>query len=226
MAQRPIFLTHARDALVDEVPLTIKWNSGFSASQKKKNVLALHEAAREYDNAHRLKTHPLEISTKSETALGRKLSAFNLLIELPDGRRTSVECAYQGSKAFERGGPFTDIYDVSSIEAKRDNRLRESGALTHFAFFGEQWQLHPQTAFYDWLYISALSQSDMGDEILAFSGFTDIEFNPNKSFNCQARAVAMFVSLIKRDGKVNLTPEDFVRYYDCNSGRSQQLSML
>jgi hypothetical protein len=30
-------------------------------------------------------------------------------------------------------------------------------------------------------------------------GFTDIEFNPEKSVNCQARSCAFFVALEKRD---------------------------
>ena len=36
-----------------------------------------------------------------------------------------------------------------------------------------------------------------------FKAFTDIAFNPKKSFNCQARSAAIFVSLINRGCKVN-----------------------
>ncbi len=32
---------------------------------------------------------------------------------------------------------------------------------------------------------------------MAFDVFTDIEFNPQKSFNCQARSVAIAVTLLK-----------------------------
>lgn len=38
-------------------------------------------------------------------------------------------------------------------------------------------------------------------EILKFKAFTDITFNPKKSFNCQARSVAMFVSLWNSKGE-------------------------
>lgn len=33
---------------------------------------------------------------------------------------------------------------------------------------------------------------------MKYDGFTDIEFNPEKSINCQARAAALFVSLSRR----------------------------
>ena len=35
----------------------------------------------------------------------------------------------------------------------------------------------------------------MAEEILNYDAFTDIEFNPKKSLNCQAKAAAIFVGL-------------------------------
>jgi type I restriction enzyme M protein len=35
-------------------------------------------------------------------------------------------------------------------------------------------------------------------EVLGYAGFSDIEFNPKKSINCQARSVATFVALHAR----------------------------
>ena len=37
----------------------------------------------------------------------------------------------------------------------------------------------------------------MMPQLEAFQGFSDIAFNPDRSLNCQARAVALFVSLSK-----------------------------
>ena len=34
---------------------------------------------------------------------------------------------------------------------------------------------------------------------MAYSAFTDIAFNPEKSINCQARSVTLFVALCKAD---------------------------
>ena len=62
-----------------------------------------------------------------------------------------MECAYQGSKVFERGGPYTDLYSVDVRTAKRDPRLKESGRLTGFLFEGFKFPLEPKTVFYDWL---------------------------------------------------------------------------
>ena len=35
-------------------------------------------------------------------------------------------------------------------------------------------------------------------ELDQYGGFSDIEFNPQRSINCQARSVALFLSLTKR----------------------------
>ena len=46
-----------------------------------------------------------------------------------------------------------------------------------------------------------------------FDAFTDIEFNPQKSLNCQAEAVALFVSLKKNNllQKVLKNKDDFMQ---------------
>ncbi|WP_048965487.1 DarT1-associated NADAR antitoxin family protein, partial [Escherichia coli] len=116
------------------------------------------------------------------------------------GKEFTVESAFQASKVFEMGGPYVDILDKSSVEAKKDLRLKESGALVNFKFYNTLWPLVPRTAFYDWLYLSALNQNKkLALHLLSFDGFTDIEFNPAKSINCQARAAALYVSLVRRN---------------------------
>lgn len=195
MAERPIFIPFIEGhRFVREISVAFKWSPGFAVVQKKKNILAMHEAA-----AIKGFTPLLEVSTKSEIKLGERLSAFNLPVELGDGTTTTLECAFQGSKVFERGGPYRDIYRVTSREAKRDERLRASGGVIGFNFEGVVLPSEPKTAFYDWLYARALAPHK---EYLArledFAGFTDIEFNPEKSINCQARSCALFVSLCRK----------------------------
>lgn len=193
MARRPIFVPISEpDHLVDELLLDFNWSPGFSPTQKKKNVVALHEAARS-----RGFFPLLEVSTKSEEPIGQRLSAFSLHIETASGS-ISIESAYQGSKVFEQGGPYIDIYKMDSRSAKRDERLRTSGALLGFNYFGKEWPLIPRTAFYDWLYLSALQpHQDYLQRLFRYKGFTDIEFNPEKSINCQARTCALLVSLLR-----------------------------
>ncbi len=168
--------------------------------QKKKNVVELHEAA-----AGRGLTLILEVSSKSEKELGRKLSAFYLKMPFRN-RVIPLECAFQGSKVFENGGPYTDLYDLDPREAKRDPRLKASGRLLKFRFDGKEYPLTPKTAFYDWLYLNAVyPHRDWLRRLDKCHGFSDIEFNPDKSVNCQARSVATFVSLQLRgllDGAV------------------------
>ena len=180
--------------LVDEVYISFKWYPGFAVSQKLKSIEDMHSAA-EAKGISPL----LEISSKSQREAGKRLSAFNLSVEL-SGVRTSVECAFQGSKVFERGGPFVDLYEKDSRSAKRDIRLRESGKIIGFSFEGRSYPLSPKTVFYDWLYIKALfPHRSWLERLKDFGGFTDIEFNPDRSINCQARSLATLVAMMRRN---------------------------
>jgi len=193
MAKRPVFIPLGKaDRFVDERLLDFKWNPGFALVQKKKNIVALHEAAKSQGLAPLL-----EVSTKSEERLGQRLSAFSLKIDTDIGE-IPLESAFQGSKVFEHGGPYVDLYRVDSRTAKRDPRIRESGKLVGFCYFDQKWPLVPKTAFYDWLYLTVLRpHQEYLERLFEFKGFTDIEFNPQKSINCQARTCALLVSLLK-----------------------------
>lgn len=194
MAERPVFVPSVTGSqLVQEVSVQFPWHPGLAASQKKKNVVELHRAALN------LGLGPLlEISSKSEVKVGQKLSAFHLRIEVEDGSST-VECAFQSSKVFEHGGPFSDLLWKESRDAKRDPRLREFGKLVGFQFQGKEYPISPMTVFYDWLYFRALyPHRDWIERRDEWAGYTDIEFNPERSINCQARSFAAFISLQKR----------------------------
>lgn len=221
MAKRPIFTPDFSGfPYVDAVYIEFKWYSGFAKSQMQKTITSLHDAAKKQNIAP-----ILEISGKSKSPLGASLSAFNLPLELPNGRTMSVECAYQGSKVFENGGPYRELYSKSSRAAKTDERLRNSGELVAFNFCGEDFPIEPKTAFYDWLYITALFQwkTDIMRELEGFQGFSDIVFNPNRSLNCQARAAALFVSLSK-NGLINeQILQDRDRYLALITGKKQPL---
>ena len=234
MAKRPVFLAtegsgnlngDSTRSLVREVQVSFKWVAGLSAAQKRKNVASLHEAAREHEKIPKV----LEISTKSGEPLGVKLSAFNLLVEVKDHQQMPLERAFQGSKVFTEGGPFRDLYEATSREAKQDERLRTSGDLEGFNFEGFKFPLEPKTAFYDWLYAKTLAHRiDDLRQLADYGAFSDIEFNPNKSINCQARSCAVVVSLFHLDALDEAvesidawlkTLRDFPKYVEVNNGQ-------
>lgn len=201
MAVRPLFVPSIeKNSLIQRIDLSFQWHAGMAVTQKQKSIRSLHESALK-KGFERV----LEISSKSENPIGVKLSAFNLRYRLGDGRQVSVENIYQAGKCFERGGPFVELLDKTPKEAKQDPRLSCSGSLIAFDLNGEAWPLIPVTAFYDWVYLSALRQSPLlAEKLMRFDGFTDIEFNPERSLNCQAASAALFVALA-RGGELEAT---------------------
>ena len=213
MATRPAWAFYRGHVISSE--FDFNWNGGFAVSQKQKNITALHDAIiKKYgENA-------LEISTKSLDEMGRSLSAFNLKL---DG--VLLECVFQSSKVFEQGGPYRDLLNVSPKEAKRDERLKSSGKLIAFDYDSQRWELEPKTAFYDYIYVkSALSTftvEQLKETLNNYVWFTDIEFNPNKSINSQARSVALLKAIVSSDTQSVLNNhEDWIEYHRRTVGKS------
>ena len=193
MANRPFFIPSInKENLVETQIVEFKWFSGFAKTQKQKSVISFHENISKEFKIDRI----LEISTKSENKLGIKLSAFNLKIKFKE-KEYFLESLFQGSKIFSDQGPNTDLYEKEPIEAKKDERIKRSD-LKEFSFFGEKFSL--EFDFYSWLYFIALNQNkDLTRMILEYQAFTDIEFNPQKSLNCQAFSAALYSAMIKNE---------------------------
>ena len=226
MATRPIYIaqTNSKINFVTIKEVDFKWFPGMAISQKQKSIADLHKAAESIGISI---DKILEISSKSKQPLGVALSAFNLCLLLPQfKKRISVECLFQGSKVFELGGPFIDLYDKSSRDAKTDDRLKNSGNLLHFSFTNTIWKLNKKTAFYDWLYLTGLYQNrELSDLLLNYDACTDIEFNPKKSMNCQAYSAALYISL-SRNGLIKsalTSPENFCEIMSTHTNEVDQV---
>ncbi|MDK0615789.1 hypothetical protein P5E87_04805 [Clostridium perfringens] len=197
MAKRPVYVVlESGDEFIEERFVEFEWFKGFSVSQKQKSIKSLHKEFNKVEVGKNI----LEISSKSDVEHGVLASAFNLPIKTIEGKKIcTLESLFQSCKKFEKGGPYKDILTLDSLEAKKDERLKKSGDLLCFEYKGEEWSLEPKTHFYDWIYINALYQNkDLVEKIVQYDAFTDIEFNPKKSINNQARAAALFVSLYRR----------------------------
>ena len=205
MAKRKTFVVSLND-IFEEKEIDFVFYSGFSITQKQKSIESLHNAIKElyYD------AEILEISSKSPIELGRKLSAFNLKL---DG--IALENIFQSSKVFEYGGPYDDLLSKTPIEAKKDSRIKDSGRIIGFKYQGINYPSIPKTLFYDWIYCQALySDKELMSSIINYDFFTDIEFNHEKSLNCQARSAAIFVSLYQK-GLLEECLADIVKFEEC-----------
>lgn len=194
MASRPVFfpvLSGAPGVRMEQVQFV--WSPGLAPSQKRKNVEALHQAV-----GNRFPGQaPLEASSKSPTRLGAALSAFSLgLRSVRSGAHVCVESLYQCSKVFADAGPFPHGYGLPAMEARTLVASHSGQPLTGFCLHGVPWPLTPARAFYDWLYCQALHRNpQLVAALSAYACFTDIEFNPARSVNCQAYAIALYRSL-------------------------------
>lgn len=195
MAKRPVFMPELNNMKAWNIEnIEFQYYPGFSVSQKQKSIESLHK---EY-----LKKYPkgkiLEVSSYSTTPLGVQLSAFNLMVS-NNGKSYSVESIFQSSKVFEKGGPYKDILYMTSREAKRDSRIRSSGNVIGFKLKDETFPIEPKTYFYNWIYLNVLKfHPEFWEQILSYTAFTDMAFNPQKQYNCQAESLAIFVGLMKK----------------------------
>lgn len=193
MAVRPLFLPFVEAPFWKSKDISFHWFAGLSAAQKRKSVRSLHDAALDMTGASRI----LEVSSKSELELGVRLSAFNLKVHHPTVGVIPFEAAFQGSKTFLHRGQLGEAYGSAPREAKAlAQSIDRNDELVGFTWSGELWPLEPKSWFYDWLYISAILESyvEATQLLRLYDGFTDIEFNPAKSFNCQARSCAIIAS--------------------------------
>lgn len=185
--------------------------------------------------------------------VGQALSALNLIYTDPDSHESHpLENWFQSSKVFVKNGkewgPYRELLDIKHakryINPNPDNRtvaqfkdaplfertlfkriqdeIRGS-MMSCFKLFGEEYPLVPKSAFYDYLYVSALCQPqnrELADKLMDFRVFTDIMFNPGagktKRYNTQARSCAIYVALARRHALDAGVPafKDFVEAVD------------
>ncbi|QFJ56000.1 DarT1-associated NADAR antitoxin family protein [Pseudobutyrivibrio xylanivorans] len=207
MANRPVYISLAEKPFYKIANTEFEFFSGFSIQQKQRSIKSLHDAFLLSCPNNKV----LEVSRKSPLQIGNKLSAFNLKYRM-NGKYYPVECLFQGSKVFENGKVYQDLYERQPGEAKKDERLKNSGRIVGFKLDNTDFESEPKDFFYNWLYINALNNDEnIGKELLEYDSFTDIEFNPKKSINCQAIAVAIYVGLVKSNNleEALKSPEEF-----------------
>lgn len=227
MAKRICFISSPNEnPIYKEIEVEFSYYNGFAVSQKQKSICSMHENIRQLDSNLKI----LEVSTKSNNVIGIALSAFNLkFFDNVTKKEYPLENIFQSSKQFENGGPYRDLLNVHPKDAKRDERLKSSGDLECFNYNNEIWKLEPKTMFYDWIYIQSLYMNEeLSRKILSYDAFTDIEFNQQKSINCQARSAAIFVSLSK-NGKLEEAlnnKEEFKKIYSNEFCDNLQMSFF
>lgn len=191
--KRPVFYHVPRSYThFDSIPLV------YDAKNKNESIKSLHD---NFKKLHK-DLNILEISTKSDSELGRSLSAFNLMVALKDGTKAPLESVFQASKVFSESGQNKDVLLMKPYVAKQYIKQFTNEEIMGFELDGEKFSNTPKTFFYNWLYVNALQANpSLAGQLKKYDAFTDIEFNPQKSINCQAEAASVYVALVK-NGKL------------------------
>ena len=137
----------------------------------------------------------LEISSRSQQPLGRRLSAM-FLKDADSGK--PVESVYQASKCYgNEGGPAERVLD-NGFDAKQLDRDRcKTGRLRGFEQKDMFWPANTGTQFYDRLWMRGAREADVG--ATDFDAYTDMFHRRGKALACQARTMAMMQGMIRAD---------------------------
>ena len=190
MAVRKVYLSLAEFPYAKEVPVTFPWSNG----SKHQNIQAV------LDTFHDVypEIPVLEVSLASAQPEGVGVAAMKLPLRLADGKELPVGVVYQGSKVFENGGPYTDLWQLSHQKVQKDPRLHQSGRCIGYRLEGMDYPAEPHPyAFFNWLYCRALAQDpDRGQELLRYGAFSDLDLGSAKTDrNSPARAAAVYGGL-------------------------------
>ena len=191
MAIRPIYIsTNIPDTPFMKVDISFEWIKGMSYKQKCKRRDSMLKAIANM-KLYNIDS-VLEVSTKSNKELGVNLSALNLTIPLKSGKVKTVEEIYQASKILDS-----------------NNHIKE------FRFHNTVFEKDPYSMYYDYIYMLGLyMHKEYHEELSKYSIFTDIEFNPNKQLNTQARAAAIWNTLYRNNmTKIIENQDEFKKYY-------------
>lgn len=201
MAERSVFVSKTEYPFFEEIHVSQDWFGGFALSQKRKCQISLHQNFLKYYPEHKV----LEISGASLMSLGAKLSAMNLSKRTMQGY-TSVESAFQSSRIYSDGtrvaGPFSEYLFLPGKTCKKLVKEASDGMHSYrYLFDGMEFYApdHHISQFYDFLYLNALLEleNQAAAQELLTAGYTAFSDLATKSLNCQARAAAIFVGLVK-----------------------------
>lgn len=207
-AEHPVFMVRKQadgSLALEERTFHFNFAPGLSPTQKKKNIIALQAVAKKEAGLKNI----LEISSKSEDEIGRKLGAFSLTLTIKEGEYF-LESIFQGSKILKnpvtdkQEGPFPNIFKEAAHNARKQiEGYQEENKLDIYGYYLDKvhYPSGPGSVFYDWLYLRALIQHEtwIKEDLHGhYDAYTDIEYNPKSRIACQARSFAIAQILISR----------------------------
>ena len=139
---------------------------------------------------------------------------FTPLGTRPHVREVSTEFTLHPGFSLKQEQRSIDSLHRSFLSAHPGARMLEVSGGSPLVLGAELsvFRLEPRTFFYDWLYVSALAgRPELVNELEHRAAFTDIEFNPKRSINCQAHSVALFQGIAGGRRRDSLRPPDHPR---------------
>lgn len=212
MATRPVFMVSTENAKHFCIVNTVfEFVGCFSPSKTKQSIESLHNSFLRLNPSKKV----LEVSSRSNSNLGLKLSAHNLMLSTKNKNIFALDSIFYASQVFQNGGPYLDLLNKDVSVAKHDKRLVKSGDLVGFKFFHLSFDVEYINAFFNYLYISTLHKIKenriFADELMQYDAFTDIEYNVG-SYS-EAEACTLYVALRNKGliEKALLSKENFIK---------------
>ena len=147
---------------------------------------------------------------------------FTPLGTRPHVREVSTEFTLHPGLSLKQEQRSVDSLHRSFLSAHPGARMLEVSGGSPLVLGAElsAFRLETRTFFYDWLYVSALAgHPELVNELEHRAAFTDIEFNPKRSINCQAHSVALFQGIAGGRRRDSLRPPDHPRSRGVYAGR-------
>ncbi len=211
MATKPVFMVSTENTKHFCIVNTVfEFVGFFSPSKTQQSIESLHNSFLRLNPSKKV----LEVSNRSNSPLGHKLSAHKLKLSTKNKNVFALDSIYYASKVFKNGGPYLDLLHQDINTIKKDKRLFESGDLVGFKFFHLSFDVEYSNAFFNYLYISTLHKIKenrvFADELMQYDAFTDIEYNVG-SYS-EAEACAIYVALRNKGliEKALLSKENFI----------------
>lgn len=163
-----------------------------------------------------LESHGYTIKNVNKN-LSQSLSPYNLKFRTKSNTMVSVERAFHGSKVFQNGKQFKELFNYRRYDIRTLKELRTNGEVKEFNFYNKVFVVsdYDSEFFYIWLYLHTLNQKHnlyLLSYIKNTDGFYEDFQDKNTKYGNASLACAVAKYLLNNDLFDYCMRDDFLLY--------------